>query len=249
MNRATMILKWLILVQLAVLTGCASTTTNETIEAKPAIVESLRRYAKEFVLTAGDQIEVAVYRFPELSRITMVRRDGYISIPVLDEIKAAGLTIKELDDKVTALLRERLVDPDVTIIIMNPLEPMVYVVGDVGQVTAIPLREARTAAQAIAKTSGTLRSSATRDVSIIRLEENGHLKAYTVSRKMKGQPALYMALQNTALQADDLIVVPESIRAQIIRGLQDYVTTPLTALNNAINPYFQFKLIDAIDFQ
>ena len=60
-----------------------------------------------------------------------------------------------------------------------------------------------------------------------------------------GQPGFYMALQNIPLQADDLIIVPESIRYQIIRQLND----SLGAINQIINPYFQYRILEEITRQ
>ena len=79
-------------------------------------------------------------------------------------------------------------------------------------------------------------------VSVVRLNENGHLSAITIDRETSGQPGFYMALQNMHLQADDLIIVPESSRYQAIRYLND----SLGAINQILTPYFQYRLLDEI---
>ena len=229
------------------LCGCASQVSRTPLLVETEVAASLQRYTKEYVLAPGDSLEVVVYRNPELSRQVLVRRDGFISLPVLDDVSAAGLTIQELDAHLTERLNERLVDPEVTIIITNAREPMVYIVGEVQPAIPVPLREARTAAQAIARAGVVSRAADLSQVSIIRLDDNGYLRAYTVEAHEDSQPARFMALQNMALEADDLVVVPESNRSQAVRQLQDFVTAPLGALSQVLNPYFQMRLITEIE--
>ncbi|MCH7938172.1 MAG: hypothetical protein IID13_00335 [Candidatus Marinimicrobia bacterium] len=154
--------------------------------------------------------------------------------------------MSELDQRMTEQLSGRLVNPEVTIAVINPREPMVYVFGEVGVATAIPFRQARTVAQAIAMASGINVKANRSHIAIIRLDEEGHLRAY-VAQDLSGQPGFYMALQNMYLQPDDLIIVPESVRSQFVRFVQDFVNTPLSGINQVLGPYFQFRLISAID--
>jgi protein involved in polysaccharide export with SLBB domain len=152
-----------------------------------------------------------------------------------------------LDDLLTQKLGERLVKPEVTIIHTNPMEPMVYVYGDVRAVQPVPLRMARTLAQAIAIAGGVTRDAALRDVALIRLNEDGHLKMISLKNEVGGQLGPYLAYQNTPLQPDDLILVPESARSIAGRFITDFITEPLSAVNMILTPYFQFKLISNIN--
>ncbi len=222
--------------------GCISTTTDETIKAMPEIAQTLTRYTREYVIFPGDILEVTIYRNENLSRAVQVRGDGRISLPLLDEIYVQHMTLSELDEYVTSRLSERLVDPEVTIIVQNPQEPMVYVFGEVSNAKPVPLRNARTAAQAVAQSGDMLISGKLDEVSVVRLDENGHLVAITIQENTSGQPGLYMALQNFPLQADDLVIVPESLRHQFVRRLNESVG----AINQILTPYFQFRLLDEI---
>ena len=232
----------------AIVVGCASSQVARTpLVIEPTVAQSLQRYTKEYVLAAGDSIEVVVYRLPELSREVLVRRDGFVSLPIVDDVMAAGLTIRELDDRLTELFSNRVVDPEVTIIIKNAPEPVVYVLGEVGSPRPVPLREARTAAQALAQVGNVNRSADLSQVSVIRLDDSGYLQAHTVEAHENAQPALYMALQNMALQADDLVFVPESDRSRALRNIQDFITTPIGALNQILTPYYQVRIIQEIE--
>lgn len=226
------------------LASCSSTVSRDPVDVDFELVKSLSQYKKEYILAPGDQLEVMVYRNPELSRTVLVRPDGYISVPILDDVKAAGLTVPQLDKRLTDLFERRLVNPEVTVIVNNAQEPMVYVVGEIGQATPVPLRQAKTAAQAISRAGGMRISAAKGSIAVVRLDEEGRLVAHVVKPKQSGQPAFYMILQSIILQPDDLVVVPESNRSQFVRFIHDFITTPLGGLNSLITPYFQLRLID-----
>ncbi|MFT6050393.1 MAG: polysaccharide export outer membrane protein [Halioglobus sp.] len=229
---------------LALLSACSSTQTPYDIAAGPEIIKSLQRYSREYVIVPGDQLEVAVYRNGDVSRAVVVRPDGMISLPLLDEVTAGGLTPQELDDTITQRLSSRLKDPEVTIILTNPLDPMVYVYGEVGLTKPIPLREARTIAQAIAYAGGVTRDASLNDVALIRLDSDGFIKMHLLEDPAKGPAGPYAAFQNTALKADDLIVVPENKRSKGGRLIQDFIIQPLGAVNLILTPYFQYQLIE-----
>ena len=143
-----------ILLPFIALAGCASSRQTEPVAVQSEVLASLQRYDKEYMLQRGDQVEVVVYRNPEFSRTVTIRPDGYISLPVLDDIQAAGLTPKELDAEVTQRISARLRDPEVTVIVLNAQEPMVYIFNEAGNASAVPLRNAHTIAQALAQVGG-----------------------------------------------------------------------------------------------
>lgn len=224
------------------LSACAGMTTDDTIEAKPEVVQTLNRYTREYSIFPGDALEIAMYRNEGLAREVIVRADGRISLPMLDDIHVEGMTVSELDEHLTKRYSERLVNPEVTVIVKNPQEPMVYVFGEVKSAQPIPLRKAKTAAQAIAYAGDMKKSGKLNKVSVVRLNENGHLMSITIEAEASGQPGFYMALQNMPLQSGDLILVPESIRYQGIRALND----SLGAINQILTPYFQYRLLEEV---
>jgi polysaccharide export outer membrane protein len=216
------------------LTGCAVTTTNATLKVKTEVLDSLRRYEVSYLLQPGDQIEVFVYRQPDFTRKTVVRPDGYISLPLLGDIKAAGKPPRDLAHEVSEAYSQRLRNPEVTVMVDNAQEPMVYVVGDVAAPRAVPLRQVKTVAQAIAQAGNAVRTASLSSVSVIRLNRDGVLEALTVDADGFNQPEVYMALQNMTVMANDLVVVPESYRGQVVRTVQD--------INALLAPFFQIWL-------
>lgn len=206
----------------------------------PEVVRSSVRYQKEYVLVAGDQIEVSVWRSPEVSRTVVVRPDGHISLPLIQELPAAGRTPKEVAESIRVALSERLLKPEVTVIPLAVRQPSVYVLGDVRNPGTYPIRNAVTAAQALSLAGGVLRSGSENSSSIIRLSEDGFIEAISLGdTSQRNQTDRYMSLAAMPLKPDDVIFVPETGRSQITRLLSDALVP--------FQIYLNYKLIKAYD--
>jgi polysaccharide export outer membrane protein len=224
----------------ASLAGCSTPRSDvKQLTVAPEIIRSSVRFQKVYLLFEGDQVEVSVWRAPEMSRSVVIRPDGYISLPLLQEVKAAGLTPGELADSIRVGLSARLLKPEVTVIPVSIRQPTVYVLGEVRTPGAFPLRTAVTAAQAIALAGGSLRSASEAQVTVIRLSNEGYLEAISVpSDSYFSQPAPFLTLAATQLKADDIVFVPESGRSQVMRVLND-VLVPFQI-------YLNYKLIQSL---
>src|SRR5437762_2693728 len=121
--------------------GCTSPNAEGYQVPSPKIIESEARYHKEYLISPGDRLDIDV-RGLQTSRLdqgVLVRPDGFISLPLLKDVKAAGLTFPQLDAKLTALFSQRLVNPEVTVIAKSVREPTVYVLGEVNTPRPVPL--------------------------------------------------------------------------------------------------------------
>jgi len=223
--------------------GCAATAINERgPKVSVEVLDALRRYETAYLLQPGDAIEVFVYRHSEFSRKSVVRPDGFISLPLLGDVKAAGLAPSDLAHALTERFSERLKNPEVTVMVENPPEPMVFVVGDVGGAHPVPFRQARTAAQAIAYSGPLGKSGDLSAVSVVRLNSEGYLESHAIEAGGSwSQPEVIMALQNVALKPNDVVFVPESFRAQLVRLGTD--------INTIMAPYYQLRIIQLITKQ
>ena len=220
--------------------SCASVRTNvDSLPVKPEIVQSAVRFQKEYILFTGDQLEISVWRVPEMSRNVSIGPDGKVSLPLAQDVQAAGLTARELAEKLKAVLSSRLLNPEVTVIPVSIRQPVVQVLGDVRNPSPVPFRNAQTALQAISNAGGLIRSSAAADVTIIRLSSDGYLRAIPVEIEAGGQPGPYLGLGLVKLEPDDIVFVPESNRSQAIRFMQDFILQPIQAL-------YTFKLFKAL---
>jgi polysaccharide export outer membrane protein len=220
------------------LLGCAATTTTESLKVEVEVLDVMNRYEAAYLLQAGDQLEVFIYRHPELSRKAIIRPDGFISLPLVGEIQAAGKAPRDLSSELVTKFGDRIKNPEITVIVENPQEPMVFVLGEVGAPKAVPLRQARTAAQALALAGNATKSAELSSMAIVRLNSKGMLEATTVKSDGVNQPELYMALHNMLLKPNDLVFVPESYRGQIVRLIQD--------VNTMMFPYYQYRLLQQV---
>lgn len=232
-------------VTLFLLSGCFLNTTKNTLTLNQDALYNLTMYKEKGILQPGNILEIFVYQHPDFSRKVTVRSDGFITLPIIDEIDVAGKTTQKLDQIITEKLSHRLVNPEVTVFLENDEEPMVYVFGEIGRVTPLPLRIVKTVAQALASAGGVTEGGAIYNVSVIRLNNVGKLESITVDSSGFSTPEKYMALQNMALKSGDLIIVPESYRSQAMRVITDLNT----ASSAVLNPWTQIKILELFDRQ
>ncbi len=233
--------------------GCNRPVTYDP-KLAPAMVESEARYSKQYIIDLGDQLDILVRGHPELSRLAsegnpgvVVRSDGYLSMPLVDDVKAAGLTFPQLKAKLTERFSERLTNPEVTVIGVRLREPMVYVYGEVPNPRPVPLRLVTTAAQAIAYAGGLKHTGKNTAIALIRLTDEGHLRAYKIPVNSIRRSVPYMALQATVLQPDDILFVPESDIARFDRWVSEYINQPLQGANSVLTPITNFYVIKQLD--
>jgi polysaccharide export outer membrane protein len=218
--------------------GCASAPTGARVVVPPEVMRSSVRFQKEYLLYPGDQLEVAVWRNPDVSRTVIVRPDGLISLPLLQDVQAAGLTPRELAQSITKLYSPRLLNPEVTVLPMQTRQPTVYVLGDVKTPGGFPVRNAVTAAQALALAGGVLRTGGESDATLIRLSDDGYLEAIPIGGGMSfTQAGPFMSLAAVMLKPDDIVFIPETGRAQFVRGLQDLLVPYQIYLNYRLIQY------------
>ncbi len=219
--------------------------TQESAPATPVSAPGVFR--REYILTPGDQVEVVVRRVPEASRTVVIRPDGFLSLPLADEIEAAGLTVMQLKLRITEILAKRLVDPEVSVIALQTRQPVVYVLGDVNVPGPVPLRNASTAIQAVAVAGGLRRTGEGRKVVIIRVAEDGTLKAIPLDVKTRRQEEPLLAMQSIPTRPDDVIFVPESGRSRFARFLDDFLNRPLQSVNGVVGTYVNFRFIEILN--
>lgn len=140
-------------------TACAHTSNAPDNDEAPGI----------FLLGRDDVVEVSVYRDADLTRTVPVRPDGRISLPVVGEIVAAGLTPSELRDEVASRLAPWVQDPTVVSVIVREVRSArFFVVGEVARPGAYPIAGEVSALQALALAGGLGEFSDRDDLTVIR---------------------------------------------------------------------------------
>ena len=160
----------------------------------------------EYVLGAGDMLLIRVWQNPELSVQGPVRPDGKISVPLLDDVQAEGLTTLELKEVLTRDLSEYISNPDVTVVVEAIGSKHVFVVGEVMRSGPVPLGKDVRVLDAISTAGGFGPFADKKRVRIIRRSGSGEVEyrfnfdAY-VAGKAPGT--------NLLLVPGDTIVVPD----------------------------------------
>lgn len=170
-------------------------------EAQAEIAADSDRY----VIGAEDVLYIHVWREETVTKTVSVRMDGMISIPLVDEIQAAGLTPLQLKEKLTERLKQFIEHPNVTVVVMEANSFKVYFSGQVKTPGVLRLRTETSLAQAISMVGGLTEWANQKKIIIIR-KESGKEKRFTINYKkiVKGEDLS----SNIILKSGDTIIVP-----------------------------------------
>jgi polysaccharide export outer membrane protein len=193
---------WSITVALAgVMTACGGLPPNvPTEDATPS-------QSSSYSIGVTDVLLVSVYRNPEISIEVPVRPDGMISVPLIDDVRAEGLTPIELKGEITRRLSEYLNEPDVTIIVREMNSRFVSVIGEVENESRVPLTQNLRVVEAIALAGGFTIFADKGDILIVRWQPDGSEVEYRFdynAYKRGRAPGT-----NFTLQAGDTIIVSD----------------------------------------
>ena len=128
-----------------------------------------------YLLQPGDLLAIRFYRNPELDQDVTVRPDGMISLPFVDEVRAAGLSPKQLDQELTKLFTGELATPDVAVIVQQFAGHKIYVGGEVGTQGVVPMTTPLTLYQAIQEAGGFLVTAHPETVVVVRRDVEGEV--------------------------------------------------------------------------
>jgi len=157
-----------------------------------------------YVIGADDVLLVSVWKEPDLTMTLPVRPDGNISLPLLNDVTAAGLAPTQLAASITEKLRKYVADPRVTVIVTQINSQKVYVTGEVLHTGALQLLPNMTVLQALAD-AGFTQFANTRGIYVLRIESGRQQKIrVNYKRLVKGEAID----QNIILRPGDTIVVP-----------------------------------------
>src|SRR5579859_7813644 len=121
----------------------------------------------DYVIGADDMLHISVWKEPDLSENLPVRPDGKISMPLLNDVQAAGLTPLQLKDSLTENLKKFIADPRVTVVVTAMNSRRVFVSGEVTHPGAMPLLPHMTVLQALAS-AGFTQFAKLKDVYLLR---------------------------------------------------------------------------------
>ena len=169
--------------------------------ARPA---SSAATSPDYKLGTGDKLRVEVYKEPQLSQNLQIRPDGKITLPLLGDVVAAGVTPRDLTDTLTERFREFLNTPVVTVIVAEAVPPVVYVLGEVNNPGAQSLAGPTTVLQALSLAGGFKDFANQKNIRILRNRPDGTVQTVPFNYK----DAIKSASKPMMVVPGDTIIVP-----------------------------------------
>ena len=180
------------------------TSAKEELQKKQAKA-AVAADSGTYVIGPEDVLYIYVWKEDNLSRSVPVRMDGMISIPLVDDIKAAGLTPLQLKELLLAKLREYVDTPDVTVIVTEANSYKVYVQGEVKTPGVIRLRTETSLVQLIVVAGGFTDWADKKKITIIRKEGGKESRIRVNYNKIIDGDE---GAKDIILKSGDIIIVP-----------------------------------------
>ncbi len=159
----------------------------------------------EYKIGPQDVLRIDVWKEAEVSRAVPVRPDGKISLPLLNDVQAAGLTPMQLSTVIADGLKKFMNDPQVTVSVSEINSRRIYVTGEVARAGAFPLLPNMTVLQALSSSGGFTQFAKLKNIYVLRIEYGKQMKLpFNYKDAVNGK----RPDQNVLLQSGDVIVVP-----------------------------------------
>jgi len=157
-----------------------------------------------YVIGPSDVLTVTVWKEPTLSGGMLVRPDGMISLPLLGDVQAAGLTPLKLADQIAGKLKKFIQDPNVSVVVGQIHSKVIYLLGEVGKKGPIEMTPGMTLLEAIGSAGGLSDYANVKKIYILRNDGGTHQKIEVHYKEaLRGDTA-----SNLVLKPGDTIVVP-----------------------------------------
>lgn len=184
----------------------------------------------------NDVVRVTVYDHPDLSPTVVVEPDGSFVFPLLGRVEARGLTPRELEQVLVRRLGDGFVrHPQVAVVVQTYRSHVVYVMGEITRPGSVPLPDARTLVEVLAR-AGPLLPAAGAEVIVLRPRAGGETEVIHVS--LAQLQAGRLENNNVALQPGDTVLVPRAARVFVSGGVKKpgaYAITPELTVRQAIS--------------
>jgi polysaccharide biosynthesis/export protein len=158
-----------------------------------------------YVIGGQDVLDVSVWKEAELTRTVPVRPDGKISLPLLNDVQAAGLTPTQLAAQLTESLKKFVTNPQVTVIVVQINSQRIYILGEVTRAGAYPLLPGMTILQGLSSAGGFTQFANLKKIYMFRMENGKQIKyPFNYKDVISGKASD----ENIVLKAGDTIVIP-----------------------------------------
>lgn len=198
----------------------------QTVAQKPAL--GTFGTEQRYLVHSGDVLEVQYRYTPEFNQTVTVQPDGFVSLEIGGDLKAAGRTLAQLRTVILAKARERLESPEITVVLKEFQKPYVVVAGEVALPGKIELRDDLTALQAVLLAGGLKESAKSSQILVFR-----KLNAETAEVRSLNFKSLKRTsdLENDLmLQAGDMLLVPRNRISKFERFIR------IASIGSFLNP-------------
>jgi polysaccharide export outer membrane protein len=159
----------------------------------------------DYQLNAGDQLEVSVWKEPDLTKVVIVRPDGKFSFPLSGEVVAAGRTSAQVQADISMRLKKFIPEPVVTVSVTGLEGNRIYVIGQVNKPGSFVMNPRFNVLQALTMAAGMTPFASTNDIILLR----GSGPAQKTLRFHYGDVSKGRNLtENVQLEAGDVVIVP-----------------------------------------
>jgi len=221
LNSKRIVTNVLIIILLIFLSAC-----NDTVIKNPSIIaypDTLTHPLpqNEYRINVGDELEIKFFYNPDLNENITVRPDGRITLQLVHDVMAAGLTSAELTTILTDRYSTEIKKPEIAVIVRSFSAQRVYIDGEVNTPGMLDLIKPLTVLQSISLAGGLKDTARTGEVIVIRRQTENKLQIIPVN--------LEMAINGTDLRQDvfltpyDIVFVPKSPIANLNQWVDQYV--------------------------
>ena len=224
----------------ALLWGCASPRAALDSETPAGTGLADIQGPAEYRILPGDQLDIKLFFNPELNETILVRPDGKISLQLIDEVQAAGLTPAQLDDELSRLYAQELRRPSVTVIVKSFTGLRVYIGGEVTTPSLIPLTPGMTPLQAVMNAGGFKETAKPAGVIVIRKGPDNRPIPLRVDlqRIIDGESTP----EDLQLQPYDIVYVPKTWIAKANQFVNEYIERLLLFKGTTLGLGFVYDL-------
>jgi polysaccharide export outer membrane protein len=161
--------------------------------------------AEDFVIGPEDVLEISVWREPDLTMKVVVRTDGKVSVRLLNDVQASGLTTKQLQQQLQDAFAKYVAEPVVSVIVLDVHSQVAHIIGSVARPGVYPLGRPLTVMELLARAGGLADFAKKEDIAVVR-SEGGKTRRLPFNYKsfIEGSDLQ----QNILLKSGDIVVVP-----------------------------------------
>jgi polysaccharide biosynthesis/export protein len=177
---------------------------NPVKTAPPEVQASGPGVPADYIIGADDMLHITVWKEPDMSSTLPVRPDGKISMPLLDDLQASGMTPMQLATAIREKLKKYIADPRVTVVVTAMNSQRIFVLGEVVHSGPMALLPHMTVLQALS-TAGFTQFANLKAIYLLRQQDGQQTKiAFNYKEAIKGRGPQH----NIVLKPGDTIVVP-----------------------------------------